>query len=61
MSKQYLIDEDTLRELLYDSHKLTILERDGVDNWWGIWKAKENTLPSVPLCFLGMKEGAMRT
>lgn len=31
--KQYLIDEDTLRELLRDSHKLTILERDGVDNW----------------------------
>ena len=33
MSKQYLIDEDTLRELLCDSHKLAILERDGVDNW----------------------------
>lgn len=33
MSKQYLIDEDTLRELLHDSHKLAILERDGVDNW----------------------------
>lgn len=33
MSKQYLIDEGTLRELLYDSHKLAILERDGVDNW----------------------------
>ena len=31
--KQYLIDEDTLRELLHDSHKLAILERDGVDNW----------------------------
>ena len=31
--KQYLIDEDTLRELLCDSHKLAILERDGVDNW----------------------------
>jgi hypothetical protein len=31
--KQYLIDEDTLRELLYASHKLEILERDGVDNW----------------------------
>ena len=31
--KQYLIDEDTLRELLNDSHKLAILERDGVDNW----------------------------
>ena len=31
--KQYLIDEDTLRELLHDSHKLAILERDGEDNW----------------------------
>lgn len=31
--KQYLIDEDTLKELLYASHKLAILERDGVDNW----------------------------
>ena len=31
--KQYLIDEDTLRELLHDNHKLAILERDGVDNW----------------------------
>ena len=31
--KQYLIDEDTLKELLRDSHKLAILERDGVDNW----------------------------
>lgn len=31
--KQYLIDEDTLRELLHDSHKLAILERDGVDSW----------------------------
>lgn len=33
MSKQYLIDEDTLKELLCDSHTLAILERDGVDNW----------------------------
>lgn len=31
--KQYLIDEDTLKDLLYDSHKLAILERDGVDSW----------------------------
>ena len=31
--KQYLIDEDTLRELLHDSHKIEILERAGVDNW----------------------------
>lgn len=31
--RQYLIDEDTLKELLYASHKLEILDRDGVDNW----------------------------
>ena len=35
MSKQYLIDEETLRELLHAGHVLAILERDGVDNWWG--------------------------
>lgn len=35
MSKQYLIDEDTLHELLHARHMLAILERDGVDNWWG--------------------------
>ena len=40
--KQYLIDEDTLRELLIDSHKLAILERDGVDNWqWYMEGRKE--------------------
>lgn len=33
MTKQYLIDEDTLRGLLADSHTLSILEKDGVDNW----------------------------
>lgn len=31
MSKQYWIDEDILKELLYASHKLAILERDNVD------------------------------
>lgn len=40
--KQYLIDEDTLRELLRDSHTLAILERDGVDNWeWYMESRKE--------------------
>lgn len=40
--KQYLIDEDTLKELLYASHKLEILERDGVDNWeWCMESRKE--------------------
>lgn len=41
MSKQYLIDEDTLRALLIDSHTLNILERDGVDSWCG-WMESED-------------------
>ena len=42
MSKQYLIDEDTLRELLRAGHTLAILERDGVDNWqWYMEGRKE--------------------
>lgn len=44
MSKQYLIDEDTLRELLRDSHKLAILERDGVDNWSWYMEGREEYL-----------------
>ena len=39
--KQYLIDEDTLRELLRAGHTLAILERDGVDNWWGWMDSRE--------------------
>ena len=40
--KQYLIDEDTLRELLRAGHVLAILERDGVDNWqWYMEGRKE--------------------
>ena len=40
--KQYLIDEDTLRELLRAEHTLAILERDGVDNWeWCMESRKE--------------------
>lgn len=42
--KQYLIDEDTLRELLYSSHKLAILERDGVDNWPWYMEGREEYL-----------------
>ena len=42
--KQYLIDEDTLRELLYSSHKLAILERDGVDNWSWYMEGREEYL-----------------
>ena len=44
MSKQYLIDEDTLRELLRAGHILAILERDGVDNWWGWMEGREEYL-----------------
>lgn len=44
MSKQYLIDEDTLKELLFASHKLEILERDGVDNWWGYMESRTEYL-----------------
>ena len=40
--KQYLIDEDTLKELLHDSFKLSVLEMDGVDNWeWYMEGEKE--------------------
>lgn len=31
--KQYLIDEDTLKELLWDSHRLAIVEREGADDY----------------------------
>ena len=44
MSKQYLIDEDALRELLVAMHTLSILERDGVDNWWGWMEGREEYL-----------------
>ena len=42
--KQYLIDEETLRELLHAGHVLSILERDGVDNWWGWMEGREEYL-----------------
>lgn len=44
MSKKYLIDEDTLRELLRAGHTLAILEREGVDNWWGWMEGREEYL-----------------
>lgn len=31
--KYYKISESDLRDLLYDSARLTVLDRDGVDNW----------------------------
>lgn len=33
--KYYLVSESTLRRLLDSEAHLTILERDGVDNWTG--------------------------
>ena len=40
--KQYLIEEDILRELLHAAHTLAVLERDGVDNWqWYMEGRKE--------------------
>lgn len=44
MSKQYLIDEDTLKELLRDSFKLTVLEKGGVDNWEWYMEGEEELL-----------------
>lgn len=44
MSKQYLIDEDTLHSLLVAAHTLSILESDGVDNWWGWMEGREDYL-----------------
>ena len=31
--KYHIISEDELLSLLWDSHKLAVLENDGVDNW----------------------------
>ena len=54
--KQYLIDEDTLRELLRAGHILAILERDSVDNWWGWMEGKEEYLADC-LATLPWNEG----
>lgn len=46
--KQYLIDEDTLRELLTAAHYYAILERDGVDNWeWYMESRKEYLVEGI--------------
>lgn len=31
--KQYIVDENTLKQLLIDSIELAMLNADGVDNW----------------------------
>ena len=33
MEKMYMVSESELRELLYDSLAMQMLDRDGVDNW----------------------------
>ena len=51
MNKQYIIDEQTLRKLLYSAHKLAILERDGVDNWqWYMESCDEYIAEYVTTC-----------
>lgn len=46
--KQYLIDEDTLRDLLTAAHYYAILERDGVDNWtWYMEGRKEYVVEGI--------------
>lgn len=54
--KQYLIDEDTLRELLRAGHVLAILERDGVDNWQWYMEGRESYLVDC-LCELPWNDG----
>ena len=46
--KQYLIDEDTLKDLLTAAHYYAILERDGVDNWeWYMEGRKDYLLEGI--------------
>ena len=46
--KQYLIDKDTLKDLLTAAHYYAILERDGVDNWeWYMEGRKEYLLEGI--------------
>ena len=48
MNKQYLIDEDTLKDLLTAAHYYAILEHDGVDNWeWYMESRKEYLIEGI--------------
>ncbi len=42
MSNKVLVDEDALRDLIKDSHKLLLLEEHGCDNWCGWSDALRN-------------------
>ncbi len=44
MSKQYLISEESLKELLEAAHKMAILEIDGVDNWEWCMESRKDFL-----------------
>lgn len=44
MSRQYLIDEELLIQLLTDSHRLSILKQDGVYDWQGYMKSRNDYL-----------------
>ena len=39
--KNYIISEETLKELLEDSWELTRLINNGVDNWQGYYESDE--------------------
>lgn len=39
--KDYIISEETLKELLEDSWELTRLINNGVDNWQGYYESDE--------------------
>lgn len=44
MSKQYIVDETELLDLLENYYKMTVLERDGVDNWSWYMEGKKDFL-----------------
>ena len=45
--KQYIIDEERLKELLYDHYVLDCLYRNGVDNWIGYMDNRERYINSA--------------
>lgn len=42
--KKYIINEDILKSLLTDSICLSMLERDGVDNWCGYGESRKKII-----------------
>lgn len=49
--KQYLISEGMLAQLLYSDYKLSLLEEDGVDNWWGYMEGRTEFISECMLNF----------